>query len=148
MSLYKHIRHSTQKALKAHDSDKVRTLRTLLAKLKEEIIQKGDDLTEQEEIKVLRSAAKQRFDAIDLYKKGERFDLVENESKELLIINTYLPKQLAQDELVTLVESVIKETGVTAVKDIGKVMPVIMKKVAGRADGKIIQQIVRDKLGE
>ncbi len=119
-----------------------------MAKLKEEIIQKGDDLTEQEEIKVLLSAAKQRFDAIDLYKKGGRFDLVENESKELLIINTYLPKQLSPDKLVTLVKSAIKETGATTVKDIGKVMPVIMKKVAGRADGKIIQQIVRDKLGE
>ena len=135
-------------ALKLQDGDTVRTLRTLLAKLKEEAIAKGDNLSEQEEFKVLQRAVKQRKESIDLYTKGDRDDLASSESKELSIIESYLPKQLSQEELVTMVNTVIKETGAKSLKDIGKVMPVIMSQVAGRADGKIIQQLVREKLGE
>jgi len=148
MSLYKKIQKSMHQALKLQDGDTVRTLRTLLAKLKEEAIAKGDNLSEQEEFKVLQRAVKQRKESIDLYTKGDRDDLASSESKELSIIESYLPKQLSQEELVTMVNTVIKETGAKSLKDIGKVMPVIMSQVAGRADGKIIQQLVREKLGE
>lgn len=148
MSLYEKIQDSVQQALKARDSDSVRTLRTILAKLKEAIIAKGENLSEQEELNVLQTAAKQRKEAIALFRKGSRDDLVRAESKELSIIESYLPKQLSQEELVTLVDAVIRETGATTLKDIGKVMPVIMSQVAGRADGKMVQQLVREKLGE
>jgi len=137
-----------QQALKAHDRDRVRTLRTLLAKLKEGTIAKGDELSEQEELKVLQTASKQRKEAIDLYRKGGRNDLVEAESNELSIIESYLPKQLSREELISIVDNVIKETDASTLQDIGRVMPVIMSQVAGRADGKMIQQIVREKLGE
>jgi len=148
MSLYEKIQDSVQQALKARDSDSVRTLRTILAKLKEAIIAKGENLSEQEELNVLQTAAKQRKEAIALFRKGGRDDLVRAESKELSIIESYLPKQLSQEELVTRVDAVIRETGATTLKDIGKVMPVIMSQVAGRADGKMVQQLVREKLGE
>lgn len=137
-----------QKALKAKDTDSVRTLRTLLAKLKEETIAKGDDLSEKEELKVIQRAAKQRKESINLYKQGGRDDLATTESNELAIIESYLPKQLTREELSVMVDKAITETQASSLKDMGKVMPVIMGQVAGRADGKVVQQLVREKLGQ
>lgn len=148
MPLYDTIQISMQQALKARDPDLVRTLRTLLAKLQEEAIAKGDDLTEKEELKVLFKAAKQRKEAIELYRQGGREDLVSAESKELAIIESYLPKALTPEELGVMVENAMRELGAGSLSDIGKVMPVIMREVAGRADGKMIQQMVREKLGK
>ncbi|MBC8174246.1 MAG: GatB/YqeY domain-containing protein [Candidatus Marinimicrobia bacterium] len=146
MSLHDQIQKSMQNALKSRDRDTVRTLRTLLAKLKERHISKGEDLTEAEELKTLQTAAKQRKESIEAYNKGGRQDLAEAESRELSIIESYLPEQMSESELQSIIESVIQETGATSMKDMGKVMPAIMKQVAGKADGKIIQQIVTGKL--
>ncbi|MFQ5917707.1 MAG: GatB/YqeY domain-containing protein [Candidatus Binatia bacterium] len=148
MSLYEEIQNSMQKALKAKDADSVRTLRTLLAKLKEETIAKGDDLSEKEELEVIQRAAKQRKESINLYKQGGRDDLATTESNELAIIESYLPKQLTGEELSVMVDKVVTETQASSLNDMGKVMPVIMGQVAGRADGKVVQQLVREKLGQ
>lgn len=136
-----------QHALKARDNDSVRTLRTLLAKLNDASIAKRDNLSEEEEIRVLRKAAREREESIELYKKGERDDLAEIESKELSIIESYLPESLSEDELVAMIEAVIQESGATGMNDIGKVMPLLIKKVAGRAGGKQIHELVRRRLG-
>lgn len=146
MSLYDQIRDTMQDALKQGRRDTVRTLRTLLAKLKEGAIAKGGTLSEAEEIKVIQSAAKQRREAIEMYEKGGRKDLVRSEEAELKVIETYLPEKLSEDQLTAIVDRVIGETGATSMRDMGKVMSAVMQEVAGQADGKQIQQLVREKL--
>ncbi|MEE9167310.1 MAG: GatB/YqeY domain-containing protein [Candidatus Neomarinimicrobiota bacterium] len=148
MSLYEKLRTSMQNSLRAGDRDSVRTLRTLLAKLKEGMIAKGSDLSEDEESRVLQKAASQRREAIELYRNGGREDLATAELSELVIIESYLPEQLTPDELATIVDEVIQESGATSLKDMAKVMPILMRKTAGRTDGKMVQQLVREKLTE
>ncbi|MDP6456743.1 MAG: GatB/YqeY domain-containing protein [Candidatus Marinimicrobia bacterium] len=148
MSLYDQLKSTMQDALKDGRRDTVRTLRTLLAKLKEGAIAKGETLSEAEEIKVIQSAAKQRREAIEMYEKGGRDDLVQSEETELEVIEAYLPNQLSGSELEAIVTSIIEETGATSMQDMGKVMPAVMRKVAGQADGKQVQLMVRQKLNE
>lgn len=146
MSLYDQIQTAMQQALKQGHRETAKTLRTLMARLKEKTIAKGEDLTEAEEVKVIQQAAKQRREAIDLYEKGERDDLAQAESRELATIQSYLPEPLSREKLVNIVETIIEDTGATSLSDMGRVMPAAMKEVSGRADGKLVQELVRERL--
>tara|TARA_B100000315_G_scaffold260919_1_gene327346 strand:- start:8322 stop:8768 length:447 start_codon:yes stop_codon:yes gene_type:complete len=146
MRISEQIQKQMHSAMKSGDKDKVLTLRTLSAKLKDRKIDKGEALTEAEEIKVLQTAAKQRKESIELFKQGERQDLVKAESEELAIIEEYLPKQMSEEEVTILVKKSLQESGASGPADMGKVMSVIMKEVAGRADGKMIQKLVMENL--
>ena len=123
-------------------------MRNIIGKLKYKIIEKGEEITEQEEIKVIQSLAKQRKDSIEMYKKGERSDLVEIESTELSIINEYLPQAMSEEEVKSLVKDSVEESGAQSIADLGKIMPIIMKKGAGRVNGKLAQKILREILSE
>ena len=97
--------------------------------------------------RVLLTLVKQRKEAAELYQQGKRQDLADKELKEIAIIEAYLPKALSQEEIVQIVESAIRETGATAMKDMGKVMKAVMAKLAGKAvDGKQINDLVRARL--
>lgn len=133
-------------AMKAGDKIKLTTLRTVLAQLKEVEIDKRRELTEEEEIQVLAKAAKKRKEAIEFYQKSDRTDLLEKEQQELEIINSFLPQPLTTDELEKIISDAIAETGATSLKEMGKVMSVVMPKVKGRAEGKVVQEMVRKKL--
>ena len=146
MSISERIQKEMHGAMKSGDKDKVRTLRTLSAKLKDRKIDKGETLRAAEEIKVLQTAAKQRKESIELYKQGERQDLVEVESTELAIIEEYLPRQMAEKEINKIVMETIQDSGASGPTDMGKVMSIIMKEVAGQADGKMIQKLVMENL--
>ena len=146
MSISERIQKQMHGAMKSGDKDKVRTLRTLSAKLKDRKIDKGETLTEAEEIKVLQTAAKQRKESIEFYKQGERQDLVEVESTELAIIEEYLPRKMAEKEINKIVMETIQDSGASGPADMGKVMSIIMKEVAGQADGKMIQKLVMENL--
>ncbi|MFQ6616337.1 MAG: GatB/YqeY domain-containing protein [Fidelibacterota bacterium] len=146
MSLYDRLQTAMQKAMKEGEREKATTLRTLMARLKEKTIDKGKDLTETEEQNVLQQAAKQRREAIGFFKKGNRDDLVQAETRELSIIESYLPKPLSLEDLIRIVEEIIKETGAETQKDMGRVMPAVMREVYGRADGKMVQELVRERL--
>jgi len=122
-------------------------LRTALAKLKDKRIEKREDLTREEEIKVLQSLVKQRKESIALYLQGNRQELAENEEKEILVYEYYLPKMLSPEEIKVLVEKIIKDVGATSMSDMGKIMPVLMKEGAGRVDGKLAQHFVKEILG-
>jgi len=95
---------------------------------------------------VLSNAAKQRREAIKAYTEGGRDDLVKDEKAELAVIENYLPEALSTDELENIIVEIIAETGAATMKDIGKVMPIVMQKVKGRANGSEVQAIVRSKL--
>ncbi len=105
------------------------------------------ELSEEEVLRVISKQAKQRRDAIAEYEKAGRMDLAEKERAELAVLERYLPQPLSEEELEQIVREVIAEVGATSMRDMGKVMPVAMKRVAGRADGKAVNQIVRRLLG-
>ena len=142
MSLYETIQSDMYEAMKTKDKFKASTLRIALAKLKDKKIEKREDLNKNDEIKIIQNLVKQRKEAADIYEKKNRSELMENEMEELKILSLYLPKMMSGDELRALIESIISEAGAKNMSDMGKVMPEIMKRSAGKADGKMAQQIV------
>ena len=146
MPLVDEIQKDMYKAMKEKEKERINALRNIIGKLKYRYIDKGDKLTEQEEIKVIQSLAKQRRESIELYKQGGRNDLVETETKELSIIEEYLPQAMSEEEVRRLVRKTVKETGAESMSDLGKVMPLVMKEGAGKVDGKIAQEILKELL--
>ena len=146
MSLYETIQSDMYEAMKNGDKFRVSTLRVALAKLKDKKIEKREDLSQNDEVKILQNLVKQRKEAADIYEKNNRSELMKNEMNELKILNFYLPKMMSEQELSTLIKEVISDTSATSMSDMGKVMPEIMKRSAGKADGKMAQQIVSDLL--
>lgn len=147
MSLSEQIQKDMYAAMKNGEKDKTVTLRSALSKLKDKRIDKQDDLSDQEELQVIKTMVKQRYESIEMYEKGGRDDLVAKEKTELEILETFLPQLMGAEELGALINAIIAETGATSLSDIGKIMPEVMKRSAGRADGKLAQSLVRDKLG-
>jgi len=146
MPLVDKIQKDMYKAMKEKEKERINALRNIIGKLKYRYIDKGDKLTEQEEIKVIQSLAKQRRESIEIYKQGGRNDLVETETKELSIIEEYLPQAMSEEEVRQLVRETVKETGAESMSDLGKVMPLVMKKGAGKVDGKLAQEVLRELL--
>ena len=146
MSYFEQIKTDMYSAMKSGDKEKTATLRTVLSILKAKRIDKREDLTEAEELKELRTFAKQRNEAIAMFEKGGRNDLVQKELNELNIMEHYLPKMMDEKSIRELIQKIIKETGASGMVDIGKVMPQIMKAGGGLIDGKTAQTIVREFL--
>ena len=146
MSLFDTIQSDMYAAMKSGDKHKTGTLRVALSTLKDKKIEKREELTEVEAIKIIQNLVKQRKEAADIYKENGRNDLMENENAELEILNAYLPQMMSEDDLRTLVKKVVEDIGASNLSDIGKVMPEVMKQSAGKADGKMAQSIVRDLL--
>ena len=133
-------------ALKTQDKAKVGVLRILISKCKNKSIATGKPLEDSEVMKVLQTAAKQHKESIKLYKQGERNDLVNQETAELNIVEAYLPSMMTEDEIKSIVSSVIEETGASSMADFGKVMPQVMKKGAGKIDGGVAQNLLKELL--
>jgi len=146
MSLMDRLGEDLKSAMKSGDKVRLETVRLLRAQLKDVVIEKQRALEPEEEIAVLSSAAKKRREAIEAYRNAERPDLLDQETAELAIISEYLPKALSAEELAEVVDAAIREVGATSSKDFGKVMGKVMPQVKGRADGKQVQQIVRERL--
>ncbi len=146
MKLFDKIQSDMYQAMKAKNTVKSKTLRVVFAKLKDQKIAKREELTEVDELKVLQSIAKQHKESITMFRTGGRDDLVEQETKELQIIEQYLPKMMTDEQIRNIVKSAVEETEAQALSDIGKVMPIIMKKGAGKIDGKKAQLFLRELL--
>ena len=146
MPLVDKIQKDMYKAMKEKEKERINALRNIIGKLKYRYIDKRDKLTEQEEIKVIQSLAKQRRESIEMYKQGGRNDLVKTETKELSIIEEYLPQAMSEEEVRRLVRETVKETGAESMSDLGKVMPLVMKKGAGKVDGELAQEVLRELL--
>ncbi len=146
MSLMEKLMSELKNAMKEKDKIRVDTVRLLISQLKNARIEAGDDLTPDQELQVLMSAAKKRREAIQAYQSGGREDLLEQEQKELQIIEEFLPKQLSDEEIEKEVSAIIEQLGASSMKDLGRVMGEAMKKLKGKADGKKVQSIVRAKL--
>jgi len=146
MSIQSKLLDDMKAALKSGDKIRLETIRGLRSQLKNSEIEKGEALTQDDEIQVLMTASKRRKESIEQFKAGQRFDRAAEEQKELEIIQEYLPQQMTEQEILSLVDVVITELSATSASDMGKVMGKIMPQVKGRADGKIIQKIVQQKL--
>ena len=146
MKHFEKIQSDMYQAMKSGEKETANTLRNVLAKLKDKQIEKRTDLTQEEEIKTLQTLVKQRKESIDLYQKGGRDELVDQETIEMNIINSYLPKMMDADKIKEIVESVIKDTGASSMADMGKVMLQVMKLGKGLIDGKTAQQFVSEQL--
>ena len=147
MSLFEKIQIDMYKAMKLGDKKKSTTLRTALAKLKNKKIDKQDDLSINDEIKVLQMLVKQRKESIELYQKGDRPELVELETKEMEILNNYLPKMMDENEIKNIVKTVIDDIGATSMADMGEIMPEVMKRGNGLIGGKSAQKFVNEIIG-
>jgi len=147
MGLRDKIDADTKDALKSGAKDKVSTLRMLNAALKNKQIDKRRPLTEEEVIETVRSLIKQRKDSIEQFAKGGRQDLVDKETAEIVVLEAYLPQQLAREELEVMVRDAISQTGAQGARDMGKVMKALIPMVGGRADGKLVSELVKNALG-
>ena len=146
MSLEKQIDQDTIAAMKAGEKDKVTVLRGLKSEIKNRRIDKHDDLTDEEVIEVLSSAAKKRRESIEQFEKGGRDDLVQNEQFGLAIIEAYLPEQMGEDEIRAIVKDAIEKTGADSPAKLGLVMKEVMPQVKGKADGKLVNKLAAQML--
>jgi uncharacterized protein YqeY len=149
MSLKQNIETEIKKAMLAKDKDRLRALRGIKSLIMLEETKGGSTgvLSGEEEMKILTKAAKQRRDSADIYLQQNREDLSSVELAELDIINEFLPKQLSEEEIEAELTRIIAETGAEGPKDMGKVMGIATKSLAGKADGKVISQKVKALLG-
>ena len=151
MSIREEINNQFNLALKSKDKTLVSTLRLVLAAIKDKDIanrasEKKEVAKDEEIIKILRKMKKQRQDSADLYKKGDRNDLLKIEEGEIKIIDTFLPKQLNEEETKKICEEIIKTVGASSIKDMGKIMGEIKKKYADSIDFSKVSSIVRGLL--
>jgi uncharacterized protein len=146
MSLKQTIESEIKKAMLSKDKDRLRALRAIKSLILLEETKAGaaeGAISEDEEMKLLTKAAKQRKDSADIYKQQNREDLYAVEMQELEVIQEFLPKQLTEEELEIEIKAIITQVGATSAKDMGKVMGVASKSLAGKADGKLISEKVK-----
>ncbi|MFA7254871.1 MAG: GatB/YqeY domain-containing protein [Candidatus Omnitrophota bacterium] len=147
MSLAEQIEKDVILAMKAKEELKVSTLRMLKSAVMNHLIQTKKDKAEDAEVLgIIAKQAKQRRESMDSFEKAGRKDLADKEKAELAILETYLPKQLTDDELRAAVQSAIKASGATGPADMGKLMKVLMPAIQGKADGKRVQEAVKSLL--
>ena len=133
-------------AMKAGEKAKMMGLRNIIGKLKDTKIDKGESLTDEESLKILKSATKQLKESIDQYQKGGRDDLAEEEAYELSLLEKYLPEQLSEEIIRETVKNIVENTGAESIQDVGTVMGAAMKELAGSADGKLVQKFVQEEI--
>lgn len=148
MSLKEKLRQDMVSATKSKDLVALSTLRLLLASIKNREIELRKEAEDGEIVKILATNIKQRKESIELYEKGGREDLAEREKKEIEVLEAYLPPQMDRDEIIALIKDVISDVGARGIQDLGKVMKDIMPRVAGRAEGKEVSNLVRDILSK
>jgi len=146
MSLQQRLDEDLKASIKKSDRLKTSVLRMVKAAVKNKQIDKQRELSDDEIISVISTLSKQRRESIELFSKGGREDLAEKENQELSILQSYLPNQLTSEDLDLLITEAIKESLAEGIKDMGKVMRFLMPKVKGTADGKVVNQRVKELL--
>ena len=149
MSKTDEVRQAMVDAMKAKDKDTKDTLSLLLAALKNKAIDKRADLTEEEEVQVILKEIKQTKESLEMT-PSDRTDMIEECKRRLAVLETFAPKMMDADEIKAVVESVLSELGITAptAKDKGRIMKELMPKVKGKADGKLVNEIVGSYMTE
>ncbi len=148
MSLENKIMTSMKESMKSKDQTSLRALRAIKSAIIIQKTQKGssEEISNDDELKILQKLVKQRKDSADIYQDQDRMDLAQPELDEIKIIEQFLPEAMSEEEIENEVKKVIDETGAEGMKDMGKVMGIVTKKLMGKADGKTISTIVRNNL--
>jgi len=148
MSLENKIMTSMKESMKSKDQTSLRALRAIKSAIILQKTQKGssEEISNDDELKILQKLVKQRKDSADIYQDQDRMDLAQPELDEIKIIEQFLPEAMSEEEVENEVNKVIDETGAEGMKDMGKVMGIVTKKLMGKADGKTISAIVRNNL--
>ena len=148
MDLKTRLGEDFKQALRSGDKLRVSVIRLLTALIKNREVEKRGPLTDAEVLQAIVASCKQRQEAIEPFRQGGRQDLVDKESAELEILQSYLPKPLTSEELHAMVLEAIREVQATSPREMGKVMGVLMPRVTGRADGKMVNTLVREALSK
>ena len=148
MSLENKITNAMKESMKLKDQTSLRSLRAIKSAIIVHKTQKGssDEITNEDELKILQKLVKQRKDSADIYQTQGRIDLAQPELDEIKVIEKFLPEAMSEDEIESEVKKVIEQTGAEGMKDMGKIMGIVTKKLMGKADGKTISTIVRNNL--
>ena len=146
MQLRERLQSEMKEAMKSRNAVKLSVIRMVISAVKNRDIELRRELNDAEITETIVTLCKQRRESIKLFKEAGRQELVDKEEAELALMMDFLPQQLTREELVALVEKAIAETSATSGKDMGKVMKALVPSVSGRADGKLVSEIVKEKL--
>ncbi len=146
MTLRDRLVDEMKTAMKARDDVRLSAIRMVRSSVKNREIDLGKELDDHEVTEVISTLAKQRRESIKLFQEAGRSDLVQKEERELAILLDFLPKQLDNNEIADIVAKAVAESGAQGLRDMGKVMKIVMPQVSGRADGKIVNEIVKEML--
>jgi len=147
MSLVKRLTDEMKFAMKAKDKLRLSTIRMVLSAIKNREIEEGKELDDSGVEDLIFKAVKQRRDSVVQYKNGGRPELAEKEEAEIVILEAYLPQQMGEDQIRGLARAAAEEAGATSMKEMGQVMGLLMPKVKGKADGAMVNKIVKEILG-
>ncbi len=148
MEIKNRITKDMKDAMRGREQLKVDTLRMALSAIKNKEIEKKSDIDEAGVMTIISTLVKQRKDAAEMYRKGGRNDLADKEETEIGMLKNYLPEQMAEEEVLKVVNDVIMDTGAASMADMGKVMQGVMARVAGKAEGKIVNELVKRQLAK
>tara|TARA_Y100000814_G_scaffold283810_1_gene250101 strand:- start:232 stop:681 length:450 start_codon:yes stop_codon:yes gene_type:complete len=140
------LENDMKDAMRSKDQLKLSTIRMIRSEILNKDKESGEDINEDAVIKILESMLKKREEAESQYREAERIDLADKEKEESIFIKSYLPEQMTDEEIQSEVERVVSEQNANSIKDIGKVMPILSKELAGRANGSRISNIVKNLL--
>jgi uncharacterized protein len=147
MGIEARLAEDLKQAMKSGDKVALEAIRGVRSQIQLTRTSRDESVTEERLIEILAKEVKKRKESIALYEQGNRMDLADNEKREIEVIETYLPAALSEAEIDRIIDESVRESGVQTVKDMGKVMSILMPKIKGRADGRLVQERVRKKLG-
>ena len=148
MSLKQQITEDMKCAMKARQTDKLSTIRMLLAAMKQVEVDERVVLDDNRIIAIITKMVKQRQDSVRIYREAGRNDMADKEAAEITVLQAYLPQQLSDAEIAAAVDNAITQTGASGMSDMGKVMGVLKGELAGRADMAIVSRVLKEKLGK
>ena len=146
MSLEERLVEEMKQAMKSNDKLRLSTIRMIRSALKNKEIELRKKLEDEDVVKVIQVMVRKGEESVEQFQTGGRGDLVEKEKKEIEILKSFLPQPLTQEEILKIIDQSIQETQASSLKDIGKVMKSVMPKIGGKADGKLVNQLVRERL--
>ena len=148
MSLKLKINEDMKSAMKARQTEKLSTIRMLLAAMKQVEVDERVELDDNRIVAIITKMVKQRQDSVKIYREAKRDDMADKEAAEITVLQAYLPQQLSDEEIAAAVDKAISQTGANGMSDMGKVMGVLKGELAGRADMALVSRILKEKLGK
>jgi uncharacterized protein YqeY len=146
MGLEERLMEEMKQAMKSNEKLRLSTIRMIRTSVKNKEIEVRKKLEDEEILRVIQGMLRKSEEAVEQFRAGGRMDLVEKETQEMEILKSYLPQSLGQEEILKVIDETIQENQASSLKDLGKVMKSVMSKLAGKADGKLINQLVKERL--